>query len=201
MKFTKKIATGIIAGTLLTLSLTSCGGASIDDAAAIADQMLADFNSGVPVYYTENHSTTESATYIEYSRDAENNIFLSNSGRDQATPYEYLEYKIGDAYYIMEDGVAVESTTTEYDPAAYFTEATQLISESIKFCTVDTFDPSIETNFAVDGDNYVVTGLYDDDVTEYTLTLSNDGKKMTYVDGTSTYTLDFNYSEKIELPN
>ncbi len=201
MKFAKKITAAVITGTLLTLSLTSCGGASIDDASAIADQMLADFNSGVPVYYTENHSTTDTATYIEYYRDADNNIFLSNTGREQATPYEYLEYRIGDAYYVMEDGVAVESATADYDPVAYFAQADQLISESIKFCTVDSFDPTIDTDFSVDGDNYVVTGVYDDDVTEYKLTLSTDGKKMTYTDETSTYTLDFNYSEKIELPN
>ncbi len=172
-----------------------------DKAAEIADQLLVDFNSGVPFYYTESYIVDGNSGDFIYARDSENNLFTSDIGIYDSEPYEYIEYRIDDVYYINENGTFVESATDEYDPAAYFEQQLTVVADSIKFCAGDSFDPKIDTDFAVDGDNYVITGLYNDDVSEYTLILSKDGKTMNYFDETGTVTLDFNYSEKIELPN
>ncbi len=172
-----------------------------DKAAEIADQLLADFNNGVPFYYTENFTVDGDSGEFIFARDSENNLFSSEKGTHESTPYEYIEYRIDNVYYIEENGTLVESTSQDYDPADYLETQLSVIADSIKFCAVLSFDPKIDTNFTVDGDNYIISGLYDDNVTEYTLTLSKDGKNMTYEDVTGTVTLDYNYSEKIELPN
>ncbi len=203
MKFIKKITGGLIMVAFLSFPLTSCGGAegTIEDAEAIANQLLVDFNSGAPVYYSENFAIDADIAEFIYKRDSENNIFTSDIGVINSQPYEYVEYRIDDLYYIEEDGVFVESNSEEYDPEAYFNKQLKVISDSIVFCAIDTFDPTIETDFTVEGDNFVISGTYEDLSSGYTLTLSKDGKMMTYEDNKGIVTLDLNYSEKVELPN
>ncbi len=203
MKLMKKVVSGLIVTTFLVLPLTSCGSSegTMEDAETIANQLLTDFNSGAPVYYSENFVQGSDTASFTYERDSENNIYSTDIGVIDSVPYEYIEYRIDDVYYIEEEGVLVENTSEDYDPAAYFDEQLTVIADSIQFCAVDTFDPTIDTDFAVEGDNFIITGLYEDDSSEYTLTLSKDGKMMTYEDNTGVVTLDFNFSEKIELPN
>ncbi len=201
MKLTKKITSGLILTSLLTFSLASCGGPTKDDAAAVAEQMLADYKNGAAVHYTEEIDAEGQNWEFILTRDADNNLFTSDIGVVDKTPFAYIEYRIDDVCYIEDNGAYVESATADYDPNAYFEDQITTVEESIKFCTTDTFDPTIETNFKVEGDNFVITGEYEEDDSPYTLIMSQDGKTMTYEDNTSKYTLDFNYSEKLALPN
>ncbi len=203
MKFTKTLTSGLLITTLFTLTLAGCGesGPTKSDAAEMADKMIADFESGVPIIYTENMNYEDQKWDLTLKRDSANNLFVSDIGVIDSSAYEYVEYRIDDVCYIEDGGTFIESASADYDPAAYFNDQITNVSESLTFCLTDTFDPLIETKFAVEGDNMVITGVYEEDDSPYTLTMAIDGTKMTYEDDSSKYTIDFTFSETLALPN
>ncbi len=172
-------------------------------AAEIGNQLLADFNSGVPLYYTEKYTSEDNTGEYIFARDSQGNLFKSDIGDKATEHYEYIEYRVDDVYYFTDvDGAIYESAFTDYDPEAYFNEQIAYVASVIQYAAIDTFSTEFTTEIASDTNNYIITGLYENEVLGgYTLTIAKDGSSFSYVDDQFEGTFDFNYDGIIELPN
>ncbi len=170
----------------------------------IGNQILAEFNSGAPMYYTEkyNSDTTGAGEYI-FARDSQGNLFKSDIGDSPTGHYEYIEYRVDDVYYFTDaDGAIYESSFADYDPEAYFNEQITYVASAIQYTAIDTFSTEFSTEITKDTDNYIVTGMYEDEnLGGYTLTIAKDGSSFSYVDKQFEAYFNLNYEDTIVLPN
>ncbi len=166
--------------------------------------ILDDFDAGSAISYTESYDGENYVGEFTYKRDANGNVVITDKGTsksDQST-YDYTDYKIGDTYYEVIDGVLAESVVTEnFDPVAYFEEQTDYVSGQIEFIGVETLAYDIDNNFTYDETNYTCTGEYENAADgTYTLTASTDGTTMNYVDNTYNATVTTNFTDTVALP-
>ncbi|MFV0519183.1 MAG: hypothetical protein ACK5LY_02805 [Lachnospirales bacterium] len=155
----------------------------------VSQANLDKFNAGAAVSYEEIY--VDGSGSFAYKRDADGNVYVKLTG---TVVNEY--YKIGDTYYDYEDGVLVLESA---DDEGYIDSITTTMAEEISFIGVETYVENLDAVYTEENGMYVVEGVYDDEST-YTVQVAVDGSTMSLVDSNVNETVDFNFTDKIVLP-